>query len=371
MAPTETTKPTRYHTLAEDLRSRIDRGEFEPGEAIPPVLQLSRDYEVAPMTARRALGTLRTAGVVTMRPGVGTFVAKTESLRAVVMLDSTWPPCPEMRYDSFRRASLGCKEACSKLRLRLMLANLEDDPDLFLEPGTGVVVLAARPRAPRLDTWLRRIARAGAPMVATGENLGLPNPVFRDRPAGMRRALRYLYGLGHRRVALFGRFCGNEEPLLVPAAPPEAQDLVLLQFPYLSGASSGSKSARRQLRLLEKVVGEPGRPTALVTDADRLVDSVLCVIEDRGLRIPDDISIVLFAPAAPREWEGRKLTYVESPRREIGMRCVEELARMAEEPGYTPGKILIQQRVVLGETCAPPPGGRPAGGAPQTGGEEL
>ena len=45
--------------IADDLRSRIDAGEFAPGAKLPSIRDLASQYGVAPMTAQGALQRLR------------------------------------------------------------------------------------------------------------------------------------------------------------------------------------------------------------------------------------------------------------------------------------------------------------------------
>ena len=41
--------------MAADLRSRIERGELQPGEQVPSLDRLARDYDVSRATAQKAL----------------------------------------------------------------------------------------------------------------------------------------------------------------------------------------------------------------------------------------------------------------------------------------------------------------------------
>jgi GntR family transcriptional regulator len=63
-----------YHQLATILRQQIATGLLRPGDRIPSETQLSEQYEVSPMTARRALTMLLDEGLATAARGRGTFV---------------------------------------------------------------------------------------------------------------------------------------------------------------------------------------------------------------------------------------------------------------------------------------------------------
>ena len=63
-----------YHQLAKILRQQIATGQLRPGDQIPSESQLCEQYEISPMTARRALMVLLDEGLTTAAPGRGTFV---------------------------------------------------------------------------------------------------------------------------------------------------------------------------------------------------------------------------------------------------------------------------------------------------------
>lgn len=65
-----------YLQLADILRGQIERGDVAPSARLPSVLALSRDYGIAPVTARKALRVLVDEGLATVSPGRGTFVAR-------------------------------------------------------------------------------------------------------------------------------------------------------------------------------------------------------------------------------------------------------------------------------------------------------
>ena len=50
------------------------RGELRPGDLFPSVRQLSMDLKVSPTTAHKSLAALKSAGLLTSRPGVGMVV---------------------------------------------------------------------------------------------------------------------------------------------------------------------------------------------------------------------------------------------------------------------------------------------------------
>jgi DNA-binding GntR family transcriptional regulator len=58
-----------------DLRDRIGRNEWAPGERMPPVAELAAHYEVARSTVVNALRRIEADGLIEIVPNWGTFRA--------------------------------------------------------------------------------------------------------------------------------------------------------------------------------------------------------------------------------------------------------------------------------------------------------
>lgn len=65
----------RYREIADQLRRRVEAGEFGAGRLLPSEAQLSAAYSASRITVRNALELLREEGLVDARQGFGWFVA--------------------------------------------------------------------------------------------------------------------------------------------------------------------------------------------------------------------------------------------------------------------------------------------------------
>jgi GntR family transcriptional regulator len=65
----------RYRDIANDLRRRVEAGEFTAGRVLPSESELSGSYSASRVTIRKALDALRVEGLVDARQGSGWFVA--------------------------------------------------------------------------------------------------------------------------------------------------------------------------------------------------------------------------------------------------------------------------------------------------------
>ena len=63
-----------YQRIVDDIRKRIDDGEFAPGEQLFTIAQMCKMYDVSRITADRALRELKNLDLVETFRGRGAFV---------------------------------------------------------------------------------------------------------------------------------------------------------------------------------------------------------------------------------------------------------------------------------------------------------
>lgn len=71
----------KYQQIADALKADIEAGRYGPGDRLPGENDLMATYDVARMTARQALGVLRSEGLAEARKGAGVFVRRFRPLR--------------------------------------------------------------------------------------------------------------------------------------------------------------------------------------------------------------------------------------------------------------------------------------------------
>jgi len=79
-----------YRHAAALIRRAIEAGSLAPGERLPSMEQLARQYGVALVTIRSALRLLEQEGLLAARQGSGTFVADPLPQRPVLRVGSSW-----------------------------------------------------------------------------------------------------------------------------------------------------------------------------------------------------------------------------------------------------------------------------------------
>jgi GntR family transcriptional regulator len=65
-----------WRQLADLLRERIASGEYRPGARIPSATSLAQEFDLAPVTVRKAIVQLQDEGLLVSQVGWGTYVAE-------------------------------------------------------------------------------------------------------------------------------------------------------------------------------------------------------------------------------------------------------------------------------------------------------
>jgi DNA-binding GntR family transcriptional regulator len=68
------TNSSLHEIVRAEIQKRVSTQVYAPGTAIPSTSMLSEEFDVSPITIKRALRDLQSAGLLTSTPGKGTYV---------------------------------------------------------------------------------------------------------------------------------------------------------------------------------------------------------------------------------------------------------------------------------------------------------
>jgi GntR family transcriptional regulator len=124
-----------YREIAEQLRHRIESGEFPSGAQMPTEQELQKQHSASRNTIRDAIKQLTTLGLVETRPGQGTFVVPKINPFVTPL---TGPPETAVDYTSGVLGEVG-EATASGIQVEIQEATDDVAGGLGLEPGTEVI----------------------------------------------------------------------------------------------------------------------------------------------------------------------------------------------------------------------------------------
>ncbi|WP_413803718.1 LacI family DNA-binding transcriptional regulator [Streptomyces iranensis] len=174
---------------------------------------------------------------------------------------------------------------------------------------------------------------------------------------GAHAATEHLVTLGHRRIATIGGplrlLCSRARADGFRAAaaaagldvPPEF--VVHTEFGYEPGRDAAAG-----------LLALPTPPTAIFAASDEQALGVYEAARRKGLRVPDDVSVVGFNDAPIASWASPPLTTVREPIEDVAGQAVLLLGRLMAGRTAGPGVELATELVVRESTAAPSTGRR-------------
>lgn len=209
-----------------------------------------------------------------------------------------------------------------------------------------------------LDTrHVTALSRARLPLVVV-DPIGLPRErvtsVGATNFAGGLAATQHLIGLGHRRIACVGnsptaacsqaRVQGFRGAMDAAGLPVPDAYVRFGRFRFEDGVTGG-----------EAVLALPDAPTAVFAACDEVAAGVIEAARRRGLRVPDDLSVVGFDDTQLARTTSPPLTTVRQPLREMGGVAVRTALRLAAGEKLDSHHVELATTLVTRASTAPLP----------------
>lgn len=221
--------------------------------------------------------------------------------------------------------------------------------ELLLELRVEGLVLLAHDLAPR--STARLAAAAPCVVVARRASRGVAaDVVVNDDLAGMRLAVGHLVGLGHREIAhvaaatAAGRARAAAFRQAVTDIDPSLEATVLPGGMTEETGYGGASVA----------LARRPRPTALLMANDIAAIGAYNAVDDAGLRIPLDVSVVGYDNTAIAATRRISLTTVDQPRREMGRLAFQSLWERVEDGRTRARHRVVVPSLVVRSSTAPP-----------------
>jgi LacI family transcriptional regulator len=241
-----------------------------------------------------------------------------------------------------------------------LIANTDNDPDRERQDFEAM-------RARQVDGFITATARLDRDFVAETEGIEQPivlvnrrledeslPGVSADDREGARLAVEHVAALGHRRIAHLGGpqalSTGHQRRIGFAEAMAGAGLEVDDRAVRFASAFTEAEGARVCGELLDAAPSI----TAIVAANDLLALGCYDVLAERGLRCPEDVSVVGFNDMPFADRFDPPLTTVRIPHREIGAAAADLLLERLSDGGHPPRQLLLATSFAARRSTAPP-----------------
>jgi LacI family transcriptional regulator len=347
--------------LRHILLAEIDRGTFLRGARLPSERELAERFGTSRTTVRQAIEFLVEAGTLVRSAGKGTFVTGVPAAAAASSgpsADATVGALPgtlafvisedifEFVQVGYNRILLGVQKTCQQSGYRLLFHVLTDDAPMVETGVAGYMVVGGAPRR-----FIERLRAAHTPLV-------LVDLLLNDRSAsvgidyaeGMRQAVTYLHGLGHRHIGFIGfpnseKYIAFWQTLAALGMSYEPRWVVFLQFPDLQSSMLSG------YRAMQSILTVKSLPTAMIATNDLVALGAKDALAVAGIEVPKRMSVMGFDDLGVET--DRPLTTMRTDSAEVGRLAVRTLLQQIRGESPSQSRITVPTELVVRESTAP------------------
>ena len=355
-----------YKQIKALLREKVERAELKPGDPIPPMRELSRRCRVSELTVRRAIQELAQEGVLSSRPGSGTFVLDAPLPKARTPGEPE--PLPHNVHDTdigvafaniaegyplFEQFVKGMRSVVGDRCLLQFFEQPVDTRDAAIQAGrfpirqiSGLVVFA-----PINLELVSRCRRESVPCILMFPSVteGQGPCVIVDYESGMTDAMLHLHDRGRDRIA----FVSSGPHLWSTSQYVNAYRTGLKWLKleslddWLIHAGHDELAGFEATRTL--LAQEP-RPDAIIYGTDFAAKGGIHALGQAGLRVPKDVAVIGMGNALRPMESAIELTTLDIKVHEEGRVAASVLMRLVRNEPDVPLETMIAPELIVRAT---------------------
>lgn len=334
------------------MRATIREVAQQAGVSVATVSRvLNHPSTVHEETRRRVLKAIRATGYTYNAVARSLSTQKTLTIGVIV---------PAITNPVFALSTRGIQDVSNARGYSILLgnSNYSDQAEerlieVFKEKRVeGILFTCSNPRHP----YLRRLKESRFPFVLLYNTPFDPeiNFVSVDNYRAAYAMTRYLIELGHRRIGVISGFFKLSDRSLARWKGFEAclKDNRVPLRPGLHVETELSFEGGR--KGMEALLRVKPRLTAVFCSNDFIAMGAMKALREKGLSIPDDVSIAGFDDIEMASYFEPGLTTIHQPAYEMGKKAVELLLDILSGKAKSPQQIILDYQLITRSSCGPP-----------------
>ena len=352
-----------YKKLKETIIKEIKNGTLKENDAILSERLLTEKFGISRISVRKAISEMIEENYIYTVPGKGTFVKG---------LTSEYTPSSRRSYNLgyifwgetrgvinmpyFAHIIQGAEYECLKHNYHLLISTMTASqpsggkrlPSVIKQGKVDGVILEGID----LESW-NKISKVIPALINSNyicdpkklPNLDTVDYVAANNMGAVRNILEYLKGKGHRKIGFI------------------YQTLTHSSFSErFHGFTSGIRSLHLKTKerwickgsngaeAIMKILNGTDAPTAVVAGNDTFALDAMTACQEKGIKIPEDLSLVGFDDIESSAWSRPPLTTVRVLTEEMGRLAARRLIEKIEDPSSVSTHILVGTRLIIRES---------------------
>lgn len=353
----------KYQQIIDSVYADIKSHKLKEGDKLDSENRMSEKFQVSRQTVRHALAILEARGMLEKRQGSGNYILIPEKMKKqnrsvpqTITIVSTY-----LENYIFPRIITEIESVLGERGhfLRVLFTHNKRDSERAIlerllqeEEIGGIIIEPTKSNLPNMNRELYyELMRRNIPMLFFNsyyQNIPIPHVSLDDMMCGM-QATEYLIAQGHRRIAgIFKMDDGQGMRRYEGYVKALAQHHLALHDERIVWIDTEEQNHMRKStdRILERLRD----CTACVCYNDEVAYNMIQICADRGIRVPEELSIIGIDNSNLSELSPVPLTTVAHPMEKLGRKVAEQFLRLLEEESedvtyeFTP-KLVIRDSV--------------------------
>ena len=340
--------------VKEYIGQQIHSGVLKPGNEVPSLSELSRQFSINRNTAVKALNELAAEGWIYQRRGLGSFVSsklnKSLTGNFAILVSNLSSPI-------YGNIIHGVEEHCRTLSRYLISAGHRASRNIQRETITGLVAnnkvdgIALFPASTDKDeiNFLEQVKTSGTGMLVFYPQgpLSVISTMTFDHFEGTALSVKHLLDNGYKRIGFvttqYNNFDSMERIYGYRSALEKAgQDFREEYIFYVDDAEE-----RFAQQVADAIAACPERPEALVVISDEVAVGMINRFQELGIKVPDDIAITAGGNIEIGAHPFYNLTTITPDFQQMGKLIVDCLERQTMKPDTPPERLVFRQRLII------------------------
>lgn len=341
-----------YYQLKEQIRQQIEDGTIKPGEKLLSESEMIQKYCIGRLTVREALSQLVNEGFLEKQHGRGTFCKGTPSRSARLNIDVLLNTSDNYFIPYYIR---GINEVLINHNANFLIHDTMNDVnhvgsllEKILEKGTSGVILQPSMKEEDIPEYIfelfRRFKSKGIPyfMIDSCYKDIESSYTIMDEVRGGYISTEHLIKLGHKRIGgIFRRKIRDS------IYREKGYRQVLEKYDLEMHPEWILEDDEKLTEQLEPLVFGEERVTAFVCYNDEIALKCLRFLKGKGLRVPDDISVMGYDDSFIAETADIPLTTVVHPKDKMAKLAAEKLMEIINKSEDWPFTYMYEPRLVI------------------------
>ena len=347
----------KYTQIEEYLKEQIYSGTIQKGDKISSEAELSKQFNLSRQTVRNAISALIESGLLYSAQGKGTFVRNKPLSKPKTFLLGLGTQF-YTNYSIFPKIVSGISELTESQGYSIIISETQNTYEgesrclqSFLDKNVdGLIMEPCKTTLPNVNNKLyKEFVSRGIPIIFFNgyrNDLDCSYVVSNDEIGGY-NAARHLLENGHRDISVFlkfddlqghERFRGIYRAFDEYGIIPAEKNMLWFStedYPYFWDLSSNEND-----KFDKQFYDCFSRSTAIIAYNDFIAAKALQLLKLKGIKIPEDYSIVSFDDTKQVNIVNRRITSIEHPSLIMGQRLGKAILGMICNP-----EIRIQEKL--------------------------